>query len=465
MSDSLIERVVRAYGPEAVYAVIPPKDRAQFQYEWRIHARPEQLPPTGDWRVWLILAGRGFGKTRTGAEWVRQYAYDNPGCLIALIARTAADVRTTMLEGPSGLLSISPPWFTPHHEPSKCKLVWPNGSTALHFSAEEPKGLRGPQFHAAWCDEIAAWSAHDAEDEKGAFVKGVPHAWTQLQFGMRLPGSRPRIVATTTPRPVKLIKDLIVDPGTVTTRGSTFDNAANLAPEFITAIKSQYEGTRIGRQELNAEVLLDVPGALWSADMIHSHRVERTPTLLKVTVALDPSGSNHRKSDEAGIVAAGIGFCGCNGNPRDVHGFVLEDASGIMSPDAWGRKTIDVYQRRQADKVVGERNYGGDMVETVVRHADNAVAYEEVVASRGKAVRAAPVAALYEQGKVHHVGYFPELEDEQTTFDPLTSKFSPGRLDALVFALTHLMIGPGVGDPAGISSGDPYRTHTRRVGL
>jgi phage terminase large subunit-like protein len=448
MSASILERAVHKLGVDGVIAALPEAARARLPYEWRAWARPEQLPPEHDWRCWLILAGRGFGKTRTGAEWVREFAFNHPGCLIAMIARTAADVRTTMLEGPSGLLSISPPWFTPEHEPSKCKITWPNGSIALHFSAEEPRGLRGPQFHAAWCDEIAAWPMVDLEDGE----KGIPNAWTQLQYGMRMPGIRPQIVVTTTPRPVKLVKQLIEQIDTVTTRGSTFDNAANLAPEFITSIKEQYEGTRIGRQELYAEVLLDVPGALWNADMIHGSRVSRAPQLHRVVVALDPSGSSHRKSDEAGIVTAGVGFCGCKGNPRDVHGFVLRDDSGVMSPDAWGKETVKAYEATCADKVIGERNYGGDMVESVVRHVSSTLSYEEVVASRGKAVRAAPIAALYEQGKVHHVSHFEKLEDEMTTFDPLTSKFSPGRLDALVFALTHLMVGPGVGNPAGIKS-------------
>jgi phage terminase large subunit-like protein len=458
VSDSILKRAVQKYGHEKLLKVLTPQQQEALPYEWAAWARPEQLPPDGDWSVWLVLAGRGFGKTRTGAEWVRQFAWDHPRCVIALIARTAADVRTTMLEGPSGLLSVSPPWFMPKHEASKCKLTWPNGSTALHFSAEEPKGLRGPQFHAAWVDEIAAWPMVELEEGE----RGIPNAWTQLQYGMRMPGARPRIVATTTPRPVALVKKLISDPLTVTTRGSTFDNAANLAPEFLASIKTQYEGTRIGRQELYAEVLLDVPGALWRADMIS--RVERAPNPIKVTVALDPSGSSHRKSDEAGIVTAGVGFCGCKGNPRDLHGFVLRDDSGVMSPDAWGRKAAEAFHAARADRVVGERNYGGDMVQTVVRHADPSVTFTEVVAARGKAVRAAPVAALYEQGRVHHVGYFPRLEDEMTTYDPLTAKISPGRMDALVFALTDLMVQPQIGNPSDIQTESSAR-FDRRVGL
>jgi phage terminase large subunit-like protein len=374
-----------------------------------------------------------------------------------MIARTAADVRTTMLEGPSGLLSISPPWFMPTHEASKCKVTWPNGSVALHFSAEEPKGLRGPQFHAAWCDEVAAWPMVELEEGE----RGIPNAWTQLQYGMRMPGIRPQIVVTTTPRPVKLVRELVSSADTVTTRGSTFDNAANLAPEFVASVREKYEGTRIGRQELYAEILNDVEGALWNADMI-SH-VERAPTLIKVVVGLDPSGSSHRKSDEAGIVTAGVGFCGCKGNPRDLHGFVLRDDSGVMSPDAWGRQAAKAFHATKADRIVGEKNYGGDMVESVVRHADSTTTFREVVASRGKAVRAAPIAALYEQGRVHHVGRFAHLEDEMTTYNPITAKISPGRMDALVFALTDLM-GVPAGNPAAIQS-ESHGRFDRRVGL
>lgn len=447
MSESLLQRTLKRIGTDRLIEEIGVEGLSKLQYDWQAWARPEQLAPSGDWRIWLILAGRGFGKTRTGAEWVRDFAENHPGCTIALIARTAADVRTTMLEGPSGLLSISPPWFMPAHEPSKCKLTWPNGSTALHFSAEEPKGLRGPQFHAAWCDEIAAWPATDTEEGD----PGIPNAWTQLQYGLRLPGTRPRVVVTTTPRNVPLVRVLLEQGDTVTTRGSTFDNAANLAPEFITAIREQYDGTRIGRQELYAEVLTDVPGALWKADMIEASRVLHAPPLVRCVVGVDPSGSSHRKSDEAGIVTAGLGKCACKGNAQDLHGFVIHDASGVMSPETWAKAAAQSFHQYRADRVVAEKNYGGDMVLTTMKLVDPSVTFRDVVATRGKAVRAAPIAALYEQGRVHHVGRLPKLEDQMTTWDPLRSKESPGRMDALVWALTDIMGAP-IGEPAAIQS-------------
>jgi phage terminase large subunit-like protein len=387
----------------------------------------------------MWLGGRGVGKTRTGSEWVRDFAFKNPGCLIALIARTAADVRTTMLEGPSGLLSISPPWFMPRHEASKCKLTWPNGSVALHFSAEEPKGLRGPQFHAAWCDELAAWASHATEDEKGTIVPGVPHAWTQLQFTMRMPGSRPRILVTTTPRPRKFLRDIMNDPETRISRGSTLENEDNLSPEFISSIKRQFDGTRIGRQEIHAELLEDTPGALWTLDMIDQCRIRQAPEELnRVVVGVDPSGGR----GERGIVSAGIGQCGCKGK-FEVHGFVLGDASGVYGPDTWGRAVVSEYDKRQADRVIVEKNFGGDMAAALLRTVYSALPVVEVTASRGKAIRAEPVAALYEQGKVHHVGSFETLETQMTEWTPLDKDLaSPDRLDALVWALTHLMVEP-----------------------
>lgn len=442
MAESLLERAVRARGAEAVYASLSEPERERLRYEWRAWARPEQIAPSGNWRVWLILAGRGFGKSRSGAEWVREQVESGKCKRLALVARTAADVRDVIVEGESGIMAISPPWFKPVYEPSKRRLTWPNGAIATTYSADEPNSLRGPQHDGAWGDEIAAWND--------------PDAWDQLMFGLRL-GSDPQCVATTTPRPTPLVKDLVADASTAITRGSTFDNAANLAPSALAQYRAKYEGTRLGRQELYAELLLDTPGALWTADTIQRGRVKVAPAdMLSVVVAVDPSGSSHRKSDEAGIVATGIARCLCQGNPHDIHGFVLRDRSGVMSPDAWGRTSAEVFHALSADAVIGERNYGGDMVETIVRHADSRVVYRDVVASRGKAIRAAPVAALYEQGRVHHVGYLPELEDQMTTFDPLTSKISPGRMDALVFALTDQMAAVQPGDPGEIvSAGEP----------
>ena len=439
MGESLLAAALRAVGPEAVYAAIPEGAREQLRYEWRAWARPEQLPPDGDWLYWLIMAGRSFGKTRAGAEWVRQFAFDNPGCRIALIGRTAADVRNTMLEGPSGLLSISPPWFEPVHEPSKTKLTWPNGSVALTFSAEEPESIRGPQFHAAWCDELAAWPTY-SKDNDGK--PGIPRAWTQLSFVMRLPDVRPRVCVTTTPKASKVIRALVLDAQTVVTKGSTFDNAANLAPEYIARMRSEWEGTRLGRQELYAEILDDVEGALWSHDLIDRARIkagEEPRDFRRIVVAVDPSGSAKAEADEAGIVCAAVAPCRCKGR-EELHGFVLEDVSGRYSPADMGQKAVDLYHTRGADRLVAEDNFGGKIVEDLMRLIDRRVAYHAVHASRGKIVRAEPVAALYEQGKVHHVGAFDKLEDELCGYTP-SSSTSPGRMDALVWALTDLMLG------------------------
>ncbi|ADU50161.1 hypothetical protein Tmar_0036 [Thermaerobacter marianensis DSM 12885] len=388
-------------------------------YDWRFWARPKQLPPEGPWRIWLILAGRGFGKTRTGAEWVREQVERHGRRRIAIVGRTAADVRDVMVEGESGILSISPPWFRPVYEPSKRRLTWPNGAIATLYSADEPDLLRGPQHDAAWADELAAWRR--------------PEAWDNLMFGLRL-GPDPRVVVTTTPRPVKLIRDLLNDPTCVVTRGSTYENAANLAPAFLEQIISRYEGTRLGRQELYGEVLDDVPGALWQRKRIDELRVREAPELVRVVVAIDPAVTSEEGSDETGIVVAGRGV--------DGDAYVLADRSCRMSPDGWARRAVKAYYDFDGDRIVGEVNNGGDLVETVIRTVDPKVPYKAVRASRGKAVRAEPVAALYEQGKVHHVGTFDHLEDQlcQITPDGYQGAGSPDRADALVWALTELML-------------------------
>jgi len=451
VSDSLLKIAIRRHGAEAVYAALSPEERERLPYEWRAWARPEQIEPDGDWRIWLILAGRGFGKSRSGAEWVREQVEQGKAQRIALVARTAGDVRDVLVEGESGIMAISPPWFRPVYEPSKRRLTWPNGAIATTYSADEPNSLRGPQHDAAWADEIAAWND--------------PDAWDQLMFGLRL-GDNPRCVATTTPRPTAIVRDLLADSRTAVTRGSTFDNAANLAPSALEAYRAKYDGTRLGRQELYAELLLDTPGALWTASVIDAGRVRTAPPFVRCIVGVDPSGSSHRKgeeiygtgqtartsSDEAGIVTVGVGKCACKGNAQDLHGFVVEDKSGILSPEQWGKAAAQAFHRHRADRIVAEKNFGGDMVQTILRMVDPSVSYREVVATRGKALRAAPIAALYEQGRVHHVGYLPHLEDELTTWDPLHSRESPGRLDALVWALTEAMAGAGVGQPANIVS-------------
>ncbi|HVA13449.1 MAG TPA: terminase family protein [Stellaceae bacterium] len=398
--------------------------------DWRVWARPEQLAPAKladgrDWRVWLLLAGRGFGKTRSGAEWVRAQAENGAAKRIALVAPTARDARLVMVEGESGLLSIASAEVRPAFAPTTRQLTWPNGAVATLFSADEPDRLRGPQFDAAWCDELAAWR--------------YPAAWDMLMMGLRL-GENPRAVVTTTPKPVKLIRALLASPDCVVTRGTTRDNVANLAPGFLTAILQQYEGTRLGRQELDAELLDDMPGALWSRDAIERDRVEAWregggPALRRIVVAIDPAASASADADETGIVVAALG--------QDGAGYVLDDLSGRLSPHDWAARAIDAYRAHRADRIVAEVNNGGAMVEATLRVLDAGISYRPVHASRGKLARAEPVAALYQQGRIHHVGSFPALEDQMCAFTggPLSHSASPDRVDALVWALSELMLG------------------------
>lgn len=397
--------------------------------DWRFLARESQVAPAGDWLVWLILAGRGFGKTRTGAEWVREQIKLGVG-RVALIAPTASDARDVMVEGESGLLSVC--WSgdkttdgiaigRPSYEPSKRRLTWANGATATCFSAEEPERLRGPQHGAAWCDELAAW-------------KYLRETWDMAMFGLRL-GDRPRVCVTTTPKPLKIFKELVNDPKTVVTRGSTFDNAANLASTFLKAVKDKYEGTRLGRQELYAEVMEEAEGALWSRQMVEAARFRfDLPEMVRIVVAVDPAITDKEDSAETGIVAAGLG--------RDGIGYVLSDASGRYSPGEWAKKAIALFKELKADRIVAEGNQGGDMVRHTIQTEWSAAPITIVHASRGKVARAEPVAALYEQNKVRHVGQLSTLEDQLCTWEPLSGMPSPDRLDALVWALTELMVKP-----------------------
>lgn len=395
-----------------------------LENDWSVRARPSQLPPPGDWRVWLLCAGRGFGKSRSGAEWVKAQVEGGAAKRIALVAATAADVRDVIVEGESGLLAISPEWNRPRYEPSKRRLTWANGAIATCYSADEPERLRGPQHDAAWCDELAAWR--------------YPEAWDQLMFGLRI-GKNPRVVITTTPKPTKLIRELLKREGkdVVVSRGRTDENRANLAPTFLEQITSRYGGTRLGRQELDAELLEDVPGALWTRDILEKARVASAPEFTRVVVAIDPAGSSEETSDETGIVV-----CGTDGKG---HGYVIDDLSGRYPPHEWARKAIGAYKRHQADRIIGETNFGGQMVEATLRAVDASVAFKPVTASRGKVLRAEPVAAMYEQGRVHHVGAFPELEDQMcgfaSDFNRATAGYSPDRVDALVFALSELLAG------------------------
>jgi phage terminase large subunit-like protein len=416
--------------PEAerlkVLADLTDDEAAAIEYDWRFWARPNQLAPAGDWQTWLLLAGRGFGKTRTGAEWVRERKKTGLYGRTALVAPTASDARDVIVEGESGILAISPSWFRPLYEPSKRRLTWPNGAIATLYSADEPERLRGPQHDGAWCDELGSWR--------------YPEAWDLLMFGLRL-GQNPQACVTTTPKPVKLVRELLTDPSTVITRGSTYDNKANLARKFLEKIVSKYEGTRLGRQELHAELLEDMVGALWIRAKIDELRVggltgKPVPPMKRIVVAIDPAVSTTDGSDETGLIIAGLG--------EDNHGYVLEDRSSIYSPEGWASEAVAQYRDKKADRIVAEINQGGDMVESTIRMVDRNVSYKGVHATKGKAVRAEPVAALYEQGRIHHVGAFPALEDQMcgftVDFDRKAMGYSPDRMDALVWAFTELMV-------------------------
>ena len=333
------------------------------------------------------------------------------------MARTAPDVRDTIVEGESGIMAVSPPWFRPTYTPSKRRLVWPNGVMATTYSADEPDLLRGPQNHYAWADELAAWR--------------YPEAWDQLQFGLRL-GAHPRAIVTTTPRPTKIIRELLAHPATVVTRGSTFDNRSNLPQAFFDKVVRKYEGTRLGRQELEAEILDDAPGALWKRDALETNRRATPPDMRRIVVAIDPAVTATEESDETGIVVCGLG--------DDQHGYVLDDLSGRYGPLAWASRAVYAYERHRADAIVIETNQGGDMAEQTIRTVNPNVRVIRVHASRGKRTRAEPVAALDEQGRIHHVGMFAELEDQMCSWDPASAD-SPDRIDARVWGFTELMLG------------------------
>lgn len=429
-------------------ASLPPQERQQFlaslsedeaahiEGDWRWWARRNQMAPPGDWSIWLILAGRGFGKTRAGAEWVREQMcgktpLDRGRCRhMALVAETAADARKVMVgdgfgdtDG-SGILQVHPKEFRPTYNPSLKRVTWPNGAIASLYNATEPDELRGPQHDGSWCDELTKW-------------RYAQETWDNLTFGLRI--GDPRTCITTTPRPIKLLKEILAEPSTVLSQGSTYENAANLSPKFIATVLRRYEGTRLGRQELLAEILEDVEGALWSRGQIEKLRVKPAdvPRLTRIVVAIDPAASSGEDADETGIVCAGLGENG--------HGYVLDDVSGLYKPNDWAMEAVAVYRRRNADRIIGEQNNGGEMVENTVRIIDANVPYRGVHASRGKLTRAEPVSALYEQDRVHHVGAFPLLEDQMSAFtidfDRKEAGYSPDRMDALVWALTELMVG------------------------
>jgi phage terminase large subunit-like protein len=405
--------------------------------DWSFTAGLAQFPlflPIPKWRIWLFLGGRGAGKTRAGAEWVRGLATGEPEVTsepvgrIALVGESAADVREVMIEGVSGILAAHKRGDRPSYEASRRRIVWPNGAVAQAFSAEDPEALRGPQFDAAWCDELAKWRL--AEE-----------TWDMLQFGLRL-GAWPRQMITTTPRSLPLLKRILADSATKQTHATTRENEDNLAPAFLDTVVARYRGTRLGRQELDGELIEERPDALWTRDMIEAGRISIAPPLTRVVVAIDPPASSHQRADACGIVAAGV----------DADGFVYvlaDDSLAAARPSQWAQVALALYHRLQADALVAEVNQGGEMVASVITEADASVPVTSVRATRGKYLRAAPVAQLYEQKRVHHVGAFPPLEDEMCAFGPegLMNGRSPDRLDALVWAITALALTPKAAEP------------------
>lgn len=412
----------------ALLQELGPKKTEELQHNWEFWARPEQLEPEGIWNVWVALAGRGWGKTRAGAEWVR-HRIKKGDKIVHCVAPTKGDVRRVMVEGDSGLLNVCwkgdktyrgkhigfPTW-----SPTNNTLTWENGSKAVFFSAEDPERLRGPQAYSAWTDELCAW-------------RNAQETWDMLQFGLRL-GKRPQVFVTTTPKTTKLIRTILDDDKTTISKGSTYDNSANLADTFLDAVRKTYEGTRLGRQELYAEILDEASGALWNRGLLAKCEVdkEEVPTLNRIVVSIDPAVTSNAESDMTGIVVAGL----------DVNGtvYVLEDHTGRYTPQQWASKAVELYREHMADRIVAERNQGGDMVRHTLHTEDETVPVKLVHASRGKMARAEPVSALYEQDKVRHVRGLNDLEDQMVQWEPLGSIGSPDRLDALVWAITDLSL-------------------------
>lgn len=409
-----MERLIERYGVEELMRRIPAEQHEAARYEWPLWARPKQLAPAWAWVVWLVLAGRGFGKTRVGVEWVRQQIQRYP--MVNLIGATASDARDIMIRGESGILECCPRWERPIYRVSDQQLRWPNGAVSLVFTADEPERLRGKQHMKVWADEIAAWR--------------YAEAWDQMILGLRL-GDCPQVVATTTPRSTALIRDLMADKDNHVTRGSTYENKKNLARAFVERMIKKYEGTRLGRQELEAEVLDDVPGALWKRSDIDKARLKSAPECDRIVVAVDPAVTSTEDSDETGIVVVGR---------KGDHAYVLDDLTVRDTPNAWAEIAVNAYRHWKADRIIGEANNGGDMIEALIRTVDRNVSYRKVHASRGKVARGEPVAAIYEQGRAHHVGSFPKLEDQMCVYVPGQYEHSPDRADALVWGMTELML-------------------------
>lgn len=402
-------------------ALFQDKELGALFTDWMFDARGDQIEPLGDWFIWLILCGRGWGKTWTGANWIIERHRTGVFRNSAIVAATSGDLRRSCIEGPSGVLALAPSYFKPEYKPSHQKLIWPNGSVTNLYTSEKPDRLRGPNHDGAWCDEIASW-------------RYVKDAWDNLIFTLRF-GDNPQILGTTTPRPTPFMKELLKRKGLILTRGSTYDNKQNLAKTYLQEIEEQYGGTRLGRQEIEGVLLDDVLGALWTYELLDRYRLqneEELPPLVKTVVGLDPSTTDGANADEAGIIVAGAS--------REKQAYVLADYSLRGSPAQWAKRAIEAYYEHDASYIIAEKNQGGEMVRETINNYDGAVPVKLVHAAKGKFARAEPVSMLYEQGRVHHLGVFSVLEDQLCTFVPGEYKSSPDRMDALVWAISELVV-------------------------
>lgn len=401
---------------ERIIGALSKEEQQALLNDWAFLARPNQLPPKKRWFIWLIRSGRGAGKTRTGAEFVINRVRKGFK-RIALVGQTVADVRDTMLEmEESSLMRICPASLGPRYEPSKRRLSFVTGATATTFSGDSPDQLRGPQFDTAWVDELAKF-------------KYPRETWDNLMFALRL-SSDPRCVVTTTPRPLPILKEIMARKDCIDTVYAIYDNLDNLSEVYITSLRETYDGTRLGAQEIFGKILEDNPDALWKSEQIEALRVTKAPDLRRVVTGVDPAVTSNKKSNETGIVVCGLG--------TDGHFYVLDDRSLRASPDKWARAAITAHHTHRGNKIIGEINQGGDLVECTLRTVDANVPFKKVHATRGKVTRAEPISALYEQGRVHHVGTFADLETQMCDWSPLEDSYSPDRVDALVWALTEL---------------------------
>lgn len=428
MADISLAQRVANMSPRARAKALDGIPKDDLLWDWRFWGRPSQFPPESRWLTWAIIAGRGFGKTRSGAEWIREIACgatpEAPGRArrIALIGETRSDVRKVMVEGESGILAIHPPAFRPEWQPSIRTLMWPNGCIATTYNASEPEELRGPQFDFAWCDELAKWRYGE-------------ETWDNLEFALRL-GLEPQVLVTTTPRPIPLVRQILAESTTAITRGSMLANKRHLPKSFIDKIMKRYDGTRLGRQEIDGELIEDIEGALWPRHIIEQGRIGRAdlPEMVRILVGCDPTGSSAGKGDDTGIIV--VGEC------EKGHYYVLGDYSMNGSPEQWGSKVVAAWREWGADRIIAEANFGGAMVASVIAAVDPSAPVKLVHASRGKVARAEPIAAIYEQGRAHHVGHFADLEDQMAGLvlggEYMGPGKSPDRADAMVWAITEL---------------------------